>query len=61
MLEEFRRIFPGQADPTAICTEIWDGVSAQQDEATCQFVDTDRVRVIPTDRSDPPRLESVAA
>jgi hypothetical protein len=50
MLEEFRRVFPGQHDPTAICKEIWDGVSAQQGEAPFGFVDMDRVRVIPTDR-----------
>jgi hypothetical protein len=48
VLEEFRALFPGQTDPTAICQEIWEGVGAQQHEWPMGFVETMRVRVLPT-------------
>ena len=48
VLEEFRALFPGQTDPTAICQEIWDGVGAQQHEWPLGFVETMRVRVVPS-------------
>jgi len=47
LLEEFRILFPGQDDPTAICYEIWEGVGAQQHEWPHGFVETMRVRVVP--------------
>ena len=49
LLDEFRQLFPGQDHPTAICEEIWDGVSAQQHETT-GLVDVERVRVVPRNR-----------
>lgn len=47
LLAEFRRLFPGQSDPTDLCREIWDGVGAQQHEASLGIVDWERVRVVP--------------
>lgn len=47
LLQEFRQLFPGQDDPTAVCQEIWTGVEAQQHEAPFGFVDLERVRVVP--------------
>lgn len=47
LLAEFRRLFPGQTDPTDLCREIWDGLGAQQDEAPFGIVDWERVRVVP--------------
>jgi hypothetical protein len=47
LLDEFRRLFPGQDDPTAICQEIWEGVAAQQKEWPFGFVETMRVNVVP--------------
>lgn len=46
-LEEFRRLFPGQVDPTQVCHEIWEGVAAQQHESPFGFVETMRVNVVP--------------
>ncbi len=47
LLAEFRRLFPGQTDPTELCREIWDGLEAQQHEAPFGIVDWERVRVVP--------------
>jgi hypothetical protein len=47
LLKEFRRLFPGQDEPTAICQEIWAGVGAQQHEAPFGWVDMERVRIVP--------------
>jgi hypothetical protein len=47
LLAEFRTLFPGQVDPTDLCREIWEGVAAQQGEATFGFVPWDSVRVVP--------------
>jgi hypothetical protein len=47
LLAEFRRLFPGQIDPTELCREIWDGVGAQQHEAPLGIVDWEQVRVVP--------------
>jgi|SRR5450755_5036133 hypothetical protein len=49
LLQEHRRLFPGQDDPTGVCTEIWAGVEAQQGEEPLFFVDMERVRVVPVD------------
>jgi hypothetical protein len=48
LLTEFRRLFPGEADPTRVCQALWAAVEAQQDAAGT-FVDMDRVRVVQQD------------
>jgi hypothetical protein len=47
LLAEFRALFPGQADPTELCREIWDGVAAQQHESPFGIVAWEAVRVVP--------------
>ena len=56
LLEEFRELFPTEADPGRVVQEIWNGVEAQQD-GVGTFVDMDRVHVIATDQSDQPIRE----
>jgi len=47
MLAEFRHLFPGQIDPTDLCREIWEGLSAQRPAAPFGMVDWEQVRVVP--------------
>jgi hypothetical protein len=45
LLDEFRKLFPGETDPTRICQALWQAVEAQQD-ASGNPVDMNRVRVV---------------
>jgi hypothetical protein len=47
LLHEFRQLFPNVADPTRVCEELWNGVSAQQHDEPSFLINVDRVRVVP--------------
>jgi hypothetical protein len=53
-LEEFRKVFPTEEDPTRLVNEIWDGIGAQQLE-NGDFMLWDRVLVVPTEEQQEPR------
>ena len=48
-LEEFRKVFPTEEDPTRLINEIWDGIGEQQ-PTNGDFMIWDRVLVVPTER-----------